>query len=99
MGIGLGRFVTATVWPPEVADKISRRLERVHITGPLRTLGQDIAFGIDQLVQRSFEKVRQAADGMPAVLIRQLGAPQAARQRRPGPWRPGSLARFGNRCA
>jgi uncharacterized membrane protein len=125
----------ATVWPPEVADKISRRLERVHITGPLRTLGQDIAFGIDQLVeiairalspavndtftaltcvdwlgdslckiavqwhpyvyyrdrggdirlitapvsyerlvQRSFEKVRQAADGMPAVLIRQLDA-------------------------
>jgi uncharacterized membrane protein len=125
----------ATVWPPEVADKIGRRLERVHITGPLRTLGQDIAFGIDQLVeiairalspavndtftaltcvdwladslckiavqwhpyvycrdhggdirlitapvsyerlvQRSFEKVRQAAGGMPAVLIRQLDA-------------------------
>jgi uncharacterized membrane protein len=125
----------ATVWPPEVADKIGRQLERVHITGPLRTLGQDIAFGIDQLVeiairalspavndtftaltcidwlgdslckiavqwypytyhrdrdgdirlitapvsyerlvQRSFEKVRQAADGMPAVLIRQLDA-------------------------
>jgi uncharacterized membrane protein len=125
----------ATVWPPEVADKISRRLERVHITGPLRTLSQDIAFGIDQLVeiairalspavndtftaltcidwlgdslskiavswhphtfhrdgngeirlitapvsyerlvQRSFEKVRQAAGGMPAVLIRQLDA-------------------------
>ena len=107
----------------------------MHITGPLRTLSQDIAFGIDQLVeiairalspavndtftaltcidwlgdslckiavewhpqslhrdrlgairlitvpvsyerlvQRSFEKVRQAADGMPAVLIRQLDA-------------------------
>jgi uncharacterized membrane protein len=135
-----GHFLThghalATVWPPEVADKISRRLERVHITGPLRTLSQDIAFGIDQLVeialralspavndtftaltcidwlgdslskiavswhphtfhrdgngeirlitapvsyerlvQRSFEKVRQAASGMPAVLIRQLDA-------------------------
>jgi uncharacterized membrane protein len=125
----------ATVWPPEVADKISRRLERVHITGPLRTLSQDIAFGIDQLVeiairalspavndtftaltcidwlgdslskiavswhprtfhrdgngeirlitapvsyerlvQRSFEKIRQAAGGMPAVLIRELDA-------------------------
>jgi uncharacterized membrane protein len=125
----------ATVWPPEVADKIGRRLERVHITGSLRTLGQDIAFGVDQLVeiairalspavndtftaltcvdwlgdslckiavqwypytyyrdrggdirlitapvsyerlvQRSFEKVRQAASGMPAVLIRQLDA-------------------------
>ncbi len=125
----------ATVWPPEVADTIGRRLENVHITGPLRTLTQDIAFGIDQLVeiairalspavndtftamtcidwlgaslcrvavewhpdtyhrdrggeirlitvpvsyerlvQRSFEKIRQAAGGMPAVLIRQLDA-------------------------
>lgn len=133
-----GHFLThghpmATVWPPEVAGKIGRRLERVHLTGPLRTLSQDIAFGIDQLVeiairalspavndtftaltcidwlggslcqiavewhphachrdrdgqirlitapvsyerlvQRSFEKIRQAASGMPAVLIRQL---------------------------
>jgi hypothetical protein len=33
-----------TVSPPEVADTIRRRLERVHITGPLRTLTQDIAF-------------------------------------------------------
>ncbi len=135
-----GHFITkghpmATVWPPEVAGKISRRLETVHITGPLRTLSQDIAFGIDQLVeiairalspavndtftamtcidwlgdslckiavewhpqpyhrddlgtirlitvpvsyerlvQRSFEKIRQASGGMPAVLIRQLDA-------------------------
>ncbi|MBV9381908.1 MAG: DUF2254 domain-containing protein [Streptosporangiaceae bacterium] len=125
----------ATVWPAEVSDKIARRLARVHITGPLRTLTQDIAFGVDQLVeiairalspavndtftamtcidwlsdslctiavqwhpalyhrdglghvrlitapvsyerlvQRSFEKIRQAAGGMPAVLIRQLEA-------------------------
>ena len=135
-----GHFLTkghpmATVWPPEASAAIERRLESVHITGPLRTLRQDIAFGIDQLVeiairalspavndtftaltcidwlgdslckiavewrpqschrdglgvirlisvpvsyerlvQRSFEKVRQAADGMPAVLIRQLDA-------------------------
>jgi uncharacterized membrane protein len=135
-----GHFLTkghamATVWPPEAASVIGRRLETEHITGPLRTLSQDIAFGIDQLVeiairalspavndtftaltcidwlgdslskiavdyhpqschrdglgvirlitvpvsyerlvQRSFEKVRQAADGMPAVLIRQLDA-------------------------
>jgi uncharacterized membrane protein len=133
-----GHFLTqghpmATVWPPEVADTIGRRLANVHITGPLRTLTQDIAFGIDQLVeiairalspavndtftaltcidwlgdsltkvavewhppayhrdrdgqirlitapvsyerlvQRSFEKIRQASSGMPAVLIRQL---------------------------
>jgi uncharacterized membrane protein len=135
-----GHFLThghpmATVWPPEVADKIGRRLEGVHITGPLRTLSQDIAFGIDQLVeiairalspavndtftaltcidwlgdslckiavdwdphryhrdrngeirlisapvsyerlvQRSFEKIWEAASGMPAVLIRQFEA-------------------------
>jgi uncharacterized membrane protein len=133
-----GHFLTqghpmATVWPPEAADSIGRGLENVHITGPLRTLSQDIAFGIDQmveiairalspavndtftaltcidwlgdslckiaiewhppachrdfdgairlitapvsyerLVQRSFEKIRQASAGMPAVLIRQL---------------------------
>jgi len=41
----------ATVWPPEAATAIGRRLETVHITGPLRTLSQDIAFGIDQLVE------------------------------------------------
>ena len=135
-----GHFLTqghpmATVWPPDVTDEIGRRLAGVHITGPLRTLSQDVAFGIDQLVeiairalspavndtftaltcvdwigdslcqiavawhphvyhrddrgeirlitapvsyerlvQRSFEKVRQAASGMPAVLIRQLDA-------------------------
>ncbi len=135
-----GHFLTqghpvATVWPPEAAEKVSRRLESMHITGPLRTLTQDIAFGIDQLVEiairalspavndtftamtcidwlgdslckiavewhpqachrdrgghirlmtvpvsyerlvaRSFEKIRQAAGGMPAVLIRQLDA-------------------------
>jgi uncharacterized membrane protein len=51
-----GHFLTrgrpmATVWPPEGAGKIGRLLARVHITGPLRTLNQDIAFGIDQLVE------------------------------------------------
>jgi uncharacterized membrane protein len=135
-----GHFITtgypmATVWPPEAAARIGRKLESVHITGSLRTLSQDIAFGIDQLVeiairalspavndtftaltcidwlgdslckiavdwhpqpyhlddlgairlitvpvsyerlvQRSFEKIRQASGGMPAVLIRQLDA-------------------------
>ncbi|HSZ42981.1 MAG TPA: DUF2254 domain-containing protein [Trebonia sp.] len=135
-----GHFLTqghpmATVWPPAVAETIEARLNNVHLTGPMRTLSQDIAFGIDQLVeiairalspavndtftaltcidwlgdslckiavnwcpeayhrdvmgeirlitvpvsyerlvQRSFEKVRQAAGGMPAVLIRQLDA-------------------------
>jgi uncharacterized membrane protein len=27
---------------------VRRRLEKVHITGPMRTLSQDVAFGIDE---------------------------------------------------
>jgi uncharacterized membrane protein len=123
----------ATVWPPDAADGVSEVLGRAHITGPYRTLTQDVSFGIDQLVeiairalspavndtftaltcvdwlgdnlckivkkwhptrvyrdgqglvrviaahptyrrlvQRAFEKIRQASNGMPAVMIRQL---------------------------
>ncbi len=125
----------ALVWPPEAAPRVSDALGRAHITGPYRTLTQDISFGIDQLVeiairalspavndtftaltcidwlgdslckitvrwhparvhrdsrgfirvitaepsharlvQRAFEKIRQASNGMPAVMIRQLEA-------------------------
>jgi uncharacterized membrane protein len=125
----------ALVWPPEAAARVSDALGRAHITGPNRTLTQDISFGIDQLVeigiralstavndtftaltcidwlgdslckittqwhpatvhrdangfirvitaeptherlvQRAFEKIRQASTGMPAVMIRQLDA-------------------------
>jgi Predicted membrane protein (DUF2254) len=125
----------ATVWPPEAAGAVERELSRAHLTGPYRTLAQDVSFGIDQLVeiciralsaavndtftgmtcidwigdslckvtgrwqptrvyrdasgavrviatevtwerlvQRAFEKIRQAGRGMPAVLIRQLDA-------------------------
>jgi uncharacterized membrane protein len=125
----------ATVWPAEAAGRVSRELARAHITGPYRTLAQDVSFGVDQLVEigiralspavndtftaltcidwigdslckvtgrwqptrvyrdaagsvrvittettwerlvdRAFEKVRQAGRGMPAVMIRQLDA-------------------------
>jgi uncharacterized membrane protein len=125
----------ALVWPPEAAPRVSDALGRAHVTGPNRTLTQDISFGIDQLteiairalspavndtftaltcidwlsdslckitsewhpagvhrdasgfirvitaepsherlVQRAFEKIRQASEGMPAVMIRQLDA-------------------------
>jgi uncharacterized membrane protein len=125
----------ATVWPPDAAPAVSRELRRAHITGPYRTLTQDLAFAVDQLVEiairalspavndtftamtcidwlgeslcrvttrwrptrvhrdshgyvrvitahvsytrlveRAFEKIRQAGRGMPAVLIRQLEA-------------------------
>ena len=125
----------ATVWPPTAVAQVSEVLGRSHITGPYRTLAQDVSFGIDQLVeiairalspavndtftaltcidwlgdclckvlrhwhparvhrdsqgyvrviaaqpgyerlvQRAFEKIRQAGQGMPAVIIRQLEA-------------------------
>jgi uncharacterized membrane protein len=116
-------------------SRVSEALGSAHITGPYRTLTQDISFGVDQvveiairalspavndtftaltcidwlgdslckitgrwhpalvhrdsqgfirvitaepsherLVQRAFEKIRQASLGMPAVMIRQLEA-------------------------
>jgi uncharacterized membrane protein len=125
----------AHVWPAETADYVAENLKRGHVTGPYRTLTQDISFGVDQLVeiairalspavndtftaltcidwlgdclcrittswrpqrirrdrsgrirviayqadydrlvQRTFEKIRQAGHGMPAVMIRQLEA-------------------------
>jgi uncharacterized membrane protein len=128
----------AAVWPPETAVGMTRRLKRAQVTGPVRTLAQDPAFGIDQLVEiairalspavndtytaltcvdwlgntlcklakvwrpaqayrdrsgairviceqvsyenlvhRSFDKVRQASRGMPALLMRQLEALKA----------------------
>jgi uncharacterized membrane protein len=135
-----GHFVVrghpmATVWPAGAAPAVTQALRRAHITGPNRTLAQDLAFAVDQLVEiairalspavndtftaltcidwlgaglckittdwrpltvhrdghgyvrvitahvsytrlveRAFEKIRQAGRGMPAVLIRQLDA-------------------------
>jgi uncharacterized membrane protein len=135
-----GHFIVAgqqyaAVWPAEAASVVAEELHRAHVTGPYRTLAQDVSFGLDQLVeigiralspavndtftaltcidwigdslykvtgrwqptrvyrdsdgvvrvivtettwerlvQRAFEKVRQAAAGMPAVMIRQLSA-------------------------
>jgi uncharacterized membrane protein len=125
----------ATVWPAAASEQVARELARAHVTGPYRTLAQDVSFGVDQLVeiciralspavndtftaltcidwigdslckvtgrwqptrvyrdpagtvrliatqttyqrlvQRAFEKVRQAGRAMPAVMIRQLDA-------------------------
>jgi uncharacterized membrane protein len=125
----------AAVWPADAAPAVARGFERMHFTGPHRTLTQDPSFAIDQLVeiairalspavndtftaltcvdwlgdslckitarwdpprilrdqagfvrvitaeasydrlvQRAFEKIRQAGNGMPAIMIRQLGA-------------------------
>jgi uncharacterized membrane protein len=133
-----GHFVVrglplARVWPPDAAGEVARGLDEVHATGAHRTLRQDLAFAIDQMVEiairalspavndtftaltcidwltdglctitaswssrrvhfdangkvrviaaeasyeryvdRSFDKIRQAGRGMPAVMIRQL---------------------------
>jgi uncharacterized membrane protein len=125
----------AVVWPAQAADAVTEELRRAHVTGPNRTLTQDLAFAFDQLVEigiralspavndtftaltcidwlgeslcrvssgwhptrvhrdnlgcvrviianvtweglveRAFEKIRQAGRGMPAVMIRQLDA-------------------------
>ncbi len=135
-----GHFVVrghplATVWPAPAAGEVERGLRRARVAGPSRTLTQDLAFAVDQLVEiairalspavndtftaltcidwlgeslcrvpadwapvrthrdaqgyirvvtlhvsydrlveRAFDKIRQAGRGMPAVLIRQLDA-------------------------
>ncbi len=138
--------ILASVWPAEAAEYVERNLQRGHVTGPYRTLTQDISFGFDQLVEialralspavndtftamtcidwlgdclcrisrtwhpepvrrddsglirvianqahfdrlveRAFEKIRQAADGMPAVMIRQLDAVTKIVEQTPDP--------------
>jgi uncharacterized membrane protein len=41
----------ATVWPAGAAGQVARELARAHVTGPYRTLAQDVSFGVDQLVE------------------------------------------------
>jgi uncharacterized membrane protein len=128
-------FPLARVWPSEAAESVARAMRQAHVTGPHRTLTQDLAFAVDQLVEiairalspavndtftaltcidwlsdglckltarwnpqrvhrdhegrvrviaaevrysrlvdRAFDKIRQAGRGMPAVMIRQLDA-------------------------
>jgi len=133
-----GHFVSdgspfAMVTPASAAAPFERELDRAHITGPYRTLAQDLTFAIDQMVEiairalspavndtftamtcidwlgdglsditmrglattvhrdadgrirvidapvpyerivdRAFDKIRQAGRGMPAIAIRQL---------------------------
>jgi uncharacterized membrane protein len=62
-----GHFVVeglplATVWPPEAAVGVARRLERAHVTGPHRTLTQDLAFAIDQLVEIAIRALSSAVN-------------------------------------
>jgi Predicted membrane protein (DUF2254) len=54
----------ANVWHPVGVHRDQR--------GAIRVVSDQVSY--DRLVQRSFEKVRQAGAGMPAVMIRQLDA-------------------------
>jgi uncharacterized membrane protein len=52
----------ATVWPPDAAGAIVRALERNHVTGPQRTLTQDLSFAIDQLVEIAIRALSPAVN-------------------------------------
>jgi uncharacterized membrane protein len=50
----------ATVWPASAAPGVARELTRAHLTGPFRTLAQDVSFGIDQLVEIAIRALSSA---------------------------------------
>jgi uncharacterized membrane protein len=50
----------ATVWPARAAPGVARELTRAHLTGPYRTLAQDVSFGIDQLVEIAIRALSSA---------------------------------------
>jgi uncharacterized membrane protein len=52
----------ATVWPPEAASAMRRRLDQAHIIGSHRTLTQDVSFGIDQLVEIAIRALSPAVN-------------------------------------
>jgi uncharacterized membrane protein len=62
-----GHFVVeghplATVLPAEAAADVARSLERAHVIGPHRTLTQDMAFAIDQLVEIAIRALSPAVN-------------------------------------
>ena len=52
----------ATVWPAEAAGLVARELSRAHVTGPYRTLAQDVSFGVDQLVEIAIRALSPAVN-------------------------------------
>jgi uncharacterized membrane protein len=62
-----GHFVVeglplAVVWPPGAADAVDVALARNHVTGPQRTLTQDLSFAIDQLVEIAIRALSPAVN-------------------------------------
>ncbi len=66
--------LTCIDWIGDSLCKVTGRWQPTRIyadaSGEVRVIATEISY--ERLVQRSFEKVRQAGRGMPAVLIRQL---------------------------
>ncbi|MGF1429540.1 DUF2254 domain-containing protein [Kitasatospora sp. LaBMicrA B282] len=50
------------VWPAEHAPRVAQELRRGQITGPYRTLTQDISFGVDQLVEIAIRALSPAVN-------------------------------------
>jgi uncharacterized membrane protein len=62
-----GHFVVsghpmAVVWPPDAKEGVSDALRRAHITGPIRTLAQDLPFAVDQLVEIAIRALSPAVN-------------------------------------
>jgi uncharacterized membrane protein len=52
----------ATVWPTGAAPAVRKRLRHTNITGPHRTLTQDVAFAVDQLVEIAIRALSPAVN-------------------------------------
>ncbi len=62
-----GHFVVrglplARVWPEGAAGQVERALRNTHVTGASRTLRQDLAFAIDQLVEIAIRALSPAVN-------------------------------------
>jgi uncharacterized membrane protein len=62
-----GHFVArglplARVWPASASEDVARQLDRAHVTGANRTLRQDLAFAIDQLVEIAIRALSPAVN-------------------------------------
>ncbi len=52
----------ATVWPARSAPEVELGLKRTHVAGPSRTPSQDVAFGVDQLVEIAIRALSPAVN-------------------------------------
>ena len=58
----IGGRPLAIVWPPGAAPRVSRALRTAHVTGSSRTLAQDLAFAVDQLVEIAIRALSPAVN-------------------------------------